>query len=382
MADPVTKTEVRPPTALEKLKGFLVQPSTMNRLAELYLGQNPKERAELARRAAMVAYQAAVRQPKLATAEASSFLKALLEAAELQLDPCGLLGQGYLIPYEMQGKVIVQFQPGYRGLITLALRFAKNVSKVDAFAVHQRDQFLPDLGADKITHIPYMGMDDPGPIIAAWARVTYSDGSPAKWLPMSWREIEAVRNTSQAFRYAEKKGDKDSPWHTDAEEMSKKTVVKRILKTLDLAPELGRALEYDNRRETGDTTADIVDVGTGEIVEEGTTQASDIKRRVGRTAAHETAVEAQGMEKPMPPPEKQTVKEASKDQPLFDEKKQNRMDAPTEKTVKAINDLVKSLNMNQDDWAGHCQHVIGHSSYETETEARKVIAALQELAKA
>ena len=60
--------------------------------------------------------------PKLNECTPMSFLSALMNAAQLGLEPNTPLGQAYLIPYRNKGKLECQFQIGYKGLIQLAMR--------------------------------------------------------------------------------------------------------------------------------------------------------------------------------------------------------------------------------------------------------------------
>lgn len=55
--------------------------------------------------------------PKLQECSQMSFLGALMNAAQLGLEPNTPLGQAYLIPYKNHGKLECQFQIGYKGLI-------------------------------------------------------------------------------------------------------------------------------------------------------------------------------------------------------------------------------------------------------------------------
>lgn len=60
--------------------------------------------------------------PKLKECTATSFLVALMNAAQLGLEVNSPLGQAYLIPYKNKGVYEVQFQIGYKGLLDLAYR--------------------------------------------------------------------------------------------------------------------------------------------------------------------------------------------------------------------------------------------------------------------
>lgn len=53
--------------------------------------------------------------PKLKECTQMSFLSALMNAAQLGLEPNTPLGQAYLIPYKNKGVLECQFQIGYKG---------------------------------------------------------------------------------------------------------------------------------------------------------------------------------------------------------------------------------------------------------------------------
>lgn len=83
-----------------------------------------------------------------------SFVAALMNAAQLGLEPNTPLGQAYLIPYRNKKKGVVecQFQIGYKGLIDLVYR-NENVQTIQAQAVYENDVFEYELGLEsKLRH--------------------------------------------------------------------------------------------------------------------------------------------------------------------------------------------------------------------------------------
>ena len=58
--------------------------------------------------------------PKLNECTPMSFLAALMNAAQLGLEPNTPLGQAYLIPFKNKGLLECQFQIGYKGLMDLS----------------------------------------------------------------------------------------------------------------------------------------------------------------------------------------------------------------------------------------------------------------------
>ena len=75
--------------------------------------------------------------PKLRECTQISFLAALMNAAQLGLEPNTVLGEAYLIPFKNKGVMECQFQVGYRGLINLAYRrpFRRSMYILSRFSV-------------------------------------------------------------------------------------------------------------------------------------------------------------------------------------------------------------------------------------------------------
>ena len=79
--------------------------------------------------------------PKLQECSQMSFLGALMNAAQLGLEPNTPLGQAYLIPYKNHGKLECQFQIGYKGLIDMVYR-NDNIQTVQAQCVYENDVLI------------------------------------------------------------------------------------------------------------------------------------------------------------------------------------------------------------------------------------------------
>lgn len=95
--------------------------------------------------------------PKLAECSQMSFLSALMNAAQLGLEPNTPLGQAYLIPYKNKSGLECQFQIGYKGLLDLAYRNPE-MQIVQAHEVYENDEFDYELGMNpKLVHKPTLG---------------------------------------------------------------------------------------------------------------------------------------------------------------------------------------------------------------------------------
>ncbi|SEH89120.1 recombinase RecT [Paraburkholderia hospita] len=134
----------------------------------------------------------------------------------------------------------VQYLPMVRGILKI-MRSSADIVDIDAAAVYDKDVFHFRRGdAPAIEHEPYLGEDEPGPVIAAYVIVTFRDGSKHREV-MPRRDIEKTR-------LASKTGDgKNSPWTKWYDQMGIKAVIKRAAKLMPNAPEaLERVIANDN----------------------------------------------------------------------------------------------------------------------------------------
>ena len=182
-----------------------------------------------------VALAAINKTPKLLECNRDSLYAAIMTSAQLGLEPDGVLGQAYLIPF---GKD-VQFIPGYKGLIALA-RNSGEVSNIQAQAVREGDHFDYGFGLnERLDHVPSSDPDrEEKPITHFWAMAKFKDGGH-HWDVMTVAQVEAIRDNSQGYKRAittAKKYNKkpNSPWVDHFEEMGKKTVIRRIAKYLPM----------------------------------------------------------------------------------------------------------------------------------------------------
>lgn len=197
-----------------------------------------------------IALQAITRSPSLLDCTPASFVLALRDAAELGLEPSGLMGSAYLVPYrnKKSGKMEAQLIPGYRGLIDLARRSGE-VRTVEAHVVRERDEFSFGYGSDQyLHHVPYLNMTgaeddegkplDAGEYVAAYAFARLASGE-VQFDVMDVPELDKIRAQSKA-------ADK-GPWATHWAEMARKTPTRRLLKYLPLSVvALTRALELED----------------------------------------------------------------------------------------------------------------------------------------
>lgn len=182
--------------------------------------------------------------PQLGACEPMSFLAAMMQAAQLGLEPNTPLGQAYLLPYKnnARGETTVQFQIGYKGLIDLAYRSGE-IESIQAHCVYDNDTFEFEYGLEpKLKHIPAKA--DRGNIFAVYAIFRTKQGGYGF-------EVMSIDDINKhAAKYSKSFGSNYSPWKTSFEEMAKKTVVKKVLKYAPLQSNIARTISADETIKT------------------------------------------------------------------------------------------------------------------------------------
>lgn len=200
------------------------------------------------------------RTPKLASCSQTSLLGAVMQSAQLGLEPDGVLGHAYLVPFKDDVQLII----GYKGLIDLARRSGQ-LSTIFARVVHAADAFEFAYGlSERLEHIPSRDKD-PGEVVAVYAVARLKDGGQ-QFEVMTKREVDEVRKQSRAAD--------DGPWVTHYEAMALKTVLRRLCKMLPASVELARAVSLDERADLG-LPQQLEDIVDGEIVEPKTKPTLD-----------------------------------------------------------------------------------------------------------
>lgn len=174
-------------------------------------------------RFARIATTAVTQNPALGQCTPSSFIGAMLTAAQLGLEPNTPLGQAYLIPFKGE----CSFQLGYRGMIELAHRSGEFKS-LEAHVVYSNDEFDYELGLDpKLKHKP--AKSNRGEI--EWVYAVYRLASGGYGFEvMSKSDIEEHR-----MKFS--KAPNSPAWKNSWEGMAKKTVIKQALKYAPLKSE-------------------------------------------------------------------------------------------------------------------------------------------------
>jgi recombination protein RecT len=176
------------------------------------------------------AMMATVKNPALLKCTPDSVMLALRQCAQTGLD----IGRtAHLVPY---GDVCT-FIPDYKGLIELAIATHKVVS-IRTRCVYEGEEFTySETGAGPdIRHVPRT-TGKGGVIVGAYA-IADLRFNRFKVEYMSVEEIEAVRSKSKSW----KNGPLED-WY------GRKTVVRRLCKTLPSSPRLQAALQHDDAEE-------------------------------------------------------------------------------------------------------------------------------------
>lgn len=231
----------------------------------------PRENAEsFARHIAQVGATTWYMNPMLHECTKESFLGAVVQCAQFDLEPNNQLGQAYIVPYEnkkesarLKRKVVeAQLQIGYKGLILLAHR-SPDVLAIDAHEVWEGDEFDYQFGTGGfVRHRPAF-RDPEKPfneregVSHFWAGV-HLRGGAYKFDVMFAHEIWSIERRYSKASYTGR------PWEANPYEMGKKTVIRRLLKTCPLTVNLAQAVDIDEATERGESPP--VHMGTAEIV--------------------------------------------------------------------------------------------------------------------
>jgi len=189
-----------------------------------------------------VALTAIQRNPDLLKCDKESFFNCLLSLTELALEPDGR--RAHLIPFWSEKRKTYECQLiiDYKGYVDLITRPGKgnDVSTIYADVVYEHDDFSFNRGIVE-KHIIDLHKTDKerGKVIGAYTIIRMKDGA-MKCEVMNVEAIAKVRARSKASA----KG----PWVSDENEMRKKTVLRRSIKTMPLNDQTAKALEVDYDR--------------------------------------------------------------------------------------------------------------------------------------
>jgi phage RecT family recombinase len=255
---PQTQTQTREPSPLEEL---LNKPARA-RLERITFALNARAedierllpdfmKGQAARLIARARQYFARGSWQLQECSEASFVKCVLEAAELGFAIDGKMV--HAVPRLKKKKENGQWYewyeagtiPDYKSLIAVAKR-SKIIQDAWARIIYETDQFTYEEQDGKVIyhHVPDFRRerDSLDGAILVLAVATHRDG----WYRtevMPTADVLKIRSRSASFKDADSK----TPWNTDPGEMSKKTCLKRLLKTFADDPGLIRLMELDDR---------------------------------------------------------------------------------------------------------------------------------------
>lgn len=239
----------------ESTKGETKLTKSMS-IAELIKAMEPEIRKALPEvitpeRFTRMALSALNTTPKLRECTPMSFLAALMNAAQLGLEPNTPLGQAYLIPYNNKGVMECQFQIGYKGLIDLSYRNPQ-MQIISAQAVYENDEFEYELGLNpKLEHRPTLG--DRGEVRLFYGLFKLVNGG------YGFEVMSKTAMDAYAKEYSKVFDSSFSPWKSNYIGMAKKTVIKQALKYAPLKTDFRKALSNDEsiKKELSDDMSEI-----------------------------------------------------------------------------------------------------------------------------
>lgn len=234
-------------------------------------------------RMARITLTAVRNNPQLAQAEQMSLLSAVMQSAQLGLEPNTPLGEAYLIPYNNKkaGRIEAQFQMGYKGLLSLAHR-TKEYQAIYAHEVYPNDEFHFEYGLHKdLKHIP-ADIPEGDPIY--YYAVYHLKNGGFDFVVWSKQKIEQhARTYSQAFARGW-----TSPWKSDFDSMAKKTVLKDVLKYAPKSIEFAKQLSADEtiKNEVSEDMTEVFDMTDYEdrneqIIEAKEEQKQEVEQQEG-----------------------------------------------------------------------------------------------------
>lgn len=262
------------------------------------------------------------KNPKLGQCEPLSFIGAVIQCAQLGLEPGSALGHAYILPFDVKkkerGEWIVQRTDaqviiGYRGMIDLARRSGQ-IQSISARVVYAGDKFSYAYGLDEhLTHVPAEG--ESGAPTHFYAVAKMKDGG-VQFEVMSLASVHRIRDETQGYKAylaSKAKGYKaDSPWVTHEDEMGRKTVLRRLFKYLPVSVELQRAVMLDEHADHG------IDQGNESIIDGDFHRVEDIPELEPEDAAAEPQAE------PEPDRPHSSAEQKPQDPPPADKPKRTR----------------------------------------------------------
>lgn len=177
------------------------------------------------------------RTPKLLECDQESVMQAFVNAAAFDLDPSGISGECYVLPYAGKG----QFQLAYKGLVTMMYR--NGIDNIISGIVRKEDKIKLVDGNIQHEVNPFLSKEERGESIGAYVKVTFNGKTVSKF--MNRKDIIShAKKFSKSFNPT----GKYSPWNPENDPegwMEVKTVLIQLSKLLPLGDSLKKAINID-----------------------------------------------------------------------------------------------------------------------------------------
>lgn len=181
---------------------------------------------------------------KILNANPNSLYAEILRAAQMGLMLDG--SEASLVPFKESVKLMV----GYKGILKL-IRNSGEISTINCGVVYEKDEFdfWVDEKGEHLTHRPAKDKDK-GKQTHSYCIARVKNADEPYIEVMTEDEIQACKKVSRAGE--------DSPWNGPfADEMRKKTVIRRISKRLPSSTDLQAVFQSEDETEVIDTTATV-----------------------------------------------------------------------------------------------------------------------------
>lgn len=171
--------------------------------------------------------------PQLANCNRESFLAALMQSAQIGLEP-STLGQCYILPYKNEAKLII----GYQGMINLVRRSGE-IADIYAEIIYANDDYSIEFGLDRdLKHKPNLLSEDRGEPVLVYAVARLKDGS-CSFVVMTMTEINKIKLASPSASSS------SSPWKSWPDMMMRKSAIKRLCRYLPISIEIASMINTD-----------------------------------------------------------------------------------------------------------------------------------------
>lgn len=173
-----------------------------------------------------------------------SLLIAAMQSASVGLEPNTPTQDCWILPRKNKNVVEAQLILGYRGLIKLVRRSGE-LRGIQAFDVREHDDFDWHYGLDTdYLHYKQGPSGERGELKYSYAIARFTNGG-SNFIVLNQEDVERRRAMSPSWAKPDQR--KYSPWFNWPEAMWRKSAIRALVPYLELAPEIARVVEADER---------------------------------------------------------------------------------------------------------------------------------------